>query len=329
VKRPLLATLAAEAPALAREEFIADVRAGLGRPGQKTLPSKYLYDDVGSALFEAISRLPEYGLTRADERILCRAAGEIAARADGTALVAELGSGSGRKTRPVLEALARRRPVTYLPIDISGAALAHNSHQLGGLEGVAWIGLERDYLGGLSEVARRRGPGERMLVLFVGSTIGNFDRPAGEAFLRAVRGTLAPGDALLLGTDLEKPPARVIPAYDDAAGITAAFDRNLLARINRELGGDFDLQAFAHEARWNAGERRIEMHLRATAAQRVHIEAAELDVSFAEGETVWTESSHKYDAREVAGIARRADFRCDAQWLDREWPFAESLLIAT
>jgi dimethylhistidine N-methyltransferase len=329
VKRPLLATLAAEAPALAREQFVADVRAGLGRPGQKTLPSKYLYDDVGSALFEAISRLPEYGLTRADERILTRAAAEIAARADGTALVAELGSGSGRKTRPVLEALARRRPVTYLPIDISAAALAHNGHQLGALEGVAWIGLERDYLGGLTEVARRRAPGELVLVLFVGSTIGNFDRPAGEAFLRDVRGTLAPGDALLLGTDLEKPPARVIPAYDDAAGITAAFNRNLLARINRELGGDFDLPAFAHEARWNAVERRIEMHLRATAPQRVRIEAAELEVSFAEDETVWTESSHKYDARELAGIARRAGFRCDAQWLDREWPFAESLLIAT
>ncbi len=305
MKRPLLATLAAEVPALAREEFIADVRAGLGRPGQKTLPSKYLYDDVGSALFEAISRLPEYGLTRADERILSHAAGEIAARAEGAALVAELGSGSGRKTRPVLEALARRRAVTYLPIDISAAALAHNAHQLGALEGVAWIGLERDYLGGLTEVARRRASGEQVLVLFVGSTIGN------------------------LGTDLEKPPARVIPAYDDAAGITAAFNRNLLARINRELGGDFDLLAFAHEARWNAAERRIEMHLRATAPQRVRIEAAEFEVSFAAGETVWTESSHKYDTRELAGIARRAGFRCDAQWLDREWPFAESLLIAT
>jgi len=121
----------------------------------------------------------------------------------------------------------------------------------------------------------------------------------------------------------------VIPAYDDAAGITAAFNRNLLARINRELGGDFDLLAFAHEARWNAAERRIEMHLRATAPQRVRIEAAEFEVSFAAGETVWTESSHKYDTRELAGIARRAGFRCDAQWLDREWPFAESLLIAT
>lgn len=328
MNRPIPRTLAAEAPAFAREAFIADVRAGLGRSGQKTLPSRYLYDDVGSALFEAISRLPEYGLTRADERILSRAATEIAARLDGATLVAELGSGSGRKTRPVLEALAQRAPRTYLPIDISAAALAHNAHELGGIARVRWIGLERDYLEGLSEVAGRRADGERVLVLFVGSTIGNFDRAAGEAFLRDVRRTLAPGDALLLGTDLEKPEARVIPAYDDPAGITAAFNRNVLARINRELGGDFDLLAFAHEARWNAAQRRIEMHLRATAPQRVRIEAVELEVRFAEGETLWTESSHKYHAREAGEIARRTGFRCEAQWLDREWPFAETLLIA-
>jgi dimethylhistidine N-methyltransferase len=292
------------------------------------LPSKYLYDDVGSALFEAISRLPEYGLTRADERILSTAARDIVARLERPVLVAELGSGSGRKTRWILEALARHQDTTYLPIDISAGALAQCERELGRLARVRWIGLERDYLSGLAEVVARRGPGEHVLVLFLGSSIGNFDRPAGDAFLRQVRRALSPGDALLLGTDLEKSLARVITAYDDPAGITAAFNRNVLARINRELGGDFDVASFVHEARWSVRQRRIEMHLRAAAPQHVHIRAADLEVRLAAGESIWTENSHKYAPREALEIAQRAGFRCDAQWLDHEWPFAESLLIA-
>jgi uncharacterized SAM-dependent methyltransferase len=165
-------------------------------------------------------------------------------------------------------------------------------------------------------------------VLFLGSTIGNFDREAAEKFLHGIREILCPDDALLLGTDLEKSVADQLLAYDDPAGVTAAFNLNLLARINRELGADFDLSCFRHEARWNAAERRIEMHLRSTCRQKVEIPAAGLRVMLDEDETIWTESSHKYRREEAFEMASRTGFRCDTQWIDREWPFAQNLLIA-
>lgn len=314
--------------------FAAAVREGLGRAGQKTLPTKYLYDEVGSALFEAISRLPEYGLTRADERILSANAEEIVSRVPMPVMVAELGSGSGRKTRWILEAVARRAPTTYYPIDISPQALAHCELELGRLPRVRFIGLAAEYLEGLREVVsrRKRAPGffggERVLCLFLGSTIGNFAAEEIDGFLAAVRAEMEPGDALLLGTDLVKPPDVLIPAYDDAAGVTAAFNRNLLVRINRELGAGFDLDRFSHEARWNARARRIEMHLRSNVVQTVAIPAAELTVGFRAGETIWTEQSHKYAPAEALAMGRRAGFRGAAQWFDREWPFAETLLVA-
>jgi len=165
-------------------------------------------------------------------------------------------------------------------------------------------------------------------VLFLGSTIGNFDRDAGEEFLREMREILRPGDALLLGTDLEKSVELQLLAYDDPAGVTAAFNLNLLARINRELGGNFDLSCFRHEARWNFSERRIEMHLRSTRQQTVEIPAAGLQIILDEGESIWTESSHKYQADEIPEMAERTGFRCDGQWIDQEWPFAQNLLLA-
>ncbi len=165
-------------------------------------------------------------------------------------------------------------------------------------------------------------------MLFLGSTIGNFDRDAGEEFLHEAREILRPGDALLLGTDLEKSVELQMLAYDDPAGVTAAFNLNLLARINRELGADFDLSCFRHEARWNYAERRIEMHLRSTHRQTVHIPAASLRLMLDEDETIWTESSHKYQAGEILEMAARTGFRCDGQWIDGEWPFAQNLLIA-
>ena len=198
--------------------FAADVREGLGRSGQKTLPTKYLYDEVGSALFEAISLLPEYGLTRADERILSANAEEIVSRVPMPVIVAELGSGSGRKTRWLLEAVARRAPTTYFPIDISPQALAQCELELGRLPRVRFVGLAAEYLEGLREVVarRRRVPeclgGERVLCLFLGSTIGNFPAEGVDAFLAAVRAELEPGDALLLGTDLVKPADALLPA---------------------------------------------------------------------------------------------------------------------
>jgi len=308
-------------------EFAADVRAGLTKSGQRELPSKYLYDEVGSALFEAISVLPEYGLTRADARLLEKHARQIVGLLPSPVHVAELGSGSGKKTRWILEALSRRQKTFYFPIEISPSALAACEKELGQIDLVSIVGHEQPYLEGLRTVADGRADGDHLLVLFLGSTIGNFDRDAGEEFLRNVRNTLRQGDALLLGTDLEKNIADQILAYDDPAGVTAAFNMNLLARINRELGGDFDLACFRHEARWNARDRRMEMHLRSTCRQRVEIPAAGLRVSLDEDETIWTESSYKYRIGEAAEMAERTGFRCEGQWVDQQWPFAQNLLI--
>jgi L-histidine Nalpha-methyltransferase len=309
-------------------EFAAEVRSGLTRLGQKELPSKYLYDDVGSALFEVISHLPEYGLTRADERLLQRHATEIVDRLDTPVAVAELGSGSGKKTRWILEALGRRERTFYYPVEISPSALAMCERELSDIDAISIVGFERKYLDGLLEVVAYRQRGQRLLVLFLGSTIGNFDRPAGVKFLAEVRQILQPGDSLLLGTDLEKPSAQLLKAYDDQLGVTAAFNLNLLARINRELDADFDLSQFAHVARINREARSVEMHLRSKRRQTVRIPAADLRVEFVEGETIWTESSHKYSADEVFPMAREAGFCCQAQWIDKQWPFAESLLLA-
>jgi len=308
--------------------FAEDVRDGLGRPGQKELPSKYLYDDVGSALFEVITKLPEYGLTRAEERILLRHSEAIAERLASQGMVVELGSGSGKKTRRLLEALARRQSTTYCPIEISSTALVSCERELDDLPQVSILGFETEYLDGLSRAVARRRPGENVVVLFLGSSIGNFDRAPGEDFLRKIRLALRPGDTLLLGTDLEKPLAQLIPAYDDSIGVTAVFNRNLLARINRELGGDFDLARFEHVALYNAWERRIEMHLRSVETQTVIIEGANFRTTLQRDETIWTESCHKYGKAEVPQMAERTGFGCVAQWVDEEWGFAENLLAA-
>jgi dimethylhistidine N-methyltransferase len=309
-------------------DFARDVRDGLSKPGQKELPSMYLYDEIGTALFEAITLLPEYGLTRADERLLRQYAPALLEHLPPPVVVVELGSGNGRKTRWLLEALARREAVVYFPVDTSPSALANCRKELSGMGGLSIVGLEASYLEGLREVASRRRNGQTLLVLFLGSTVGNFDRPVAEHFLREIRQCLTPGDALLLGTDLEKPVADMLLAYDDPAGVTAAFNLNLLARINRELGGDFALRNFAHEARFNDRERRIEMYLRSTKRQTVTIRAADFTCTLEEGETIWTEACHKYRTDEIPGMARRTGYLCEAQWVDGEWAFAENLWLA-
>ncbi len=296
-------------------EFACDVRSGLGKR-QKELPSKYLYDELGSALFDAITVLPEYGLTRADDRILQRHAAEIPPE---FSVVAELGSGSGRKTRAVLEPL---EGIEYFPIDVSAPALERCRQELAGLANVTPI--EASYLDGLDQVAARRNGG-RLLVLFLGSTIGNFESRCRADLLGQVRTRLHPGDALLIGFDLVKPEETMLEAYDDPSGVTASFNLNLLGRINRELGGDFNLRAFRHEARYNATEQRIEMHLRARVDQTVTVRGAGVQCEFHAGETIWTESSHKFHAQEIPEIARQAGFAPEAQWVDEEWPFAENL----
>jgi L-histidine Nalpha-methyltransferase len=309
-------------------EFCSDVVVGLSHPGQKELPSKYLYDELGSALFDAICVLPEYGLSRAGMLMLERYSSEIVSRVPGPVVVAELGSGSGQQTRWVLEALARRQRVNYYPIDISGSALFRCQRELGHIDMVSILGFERAYLDGLQEVAAQRKDGERLLVLFLGSTIGNFDRPAGDQFLRDVRSILCEGDALLLATDLVKPVPTLVLAYDDPAGVTAAFNKNLLARINRELDGDFNLANFEHVVRWDGAERRIEMHLRSKVWQRVAIRKAGFRFYLREGETIWTESSHKYEPRAVIQMGERSGYRCAGQWIDMQWPLAQNLFFA-
>lgn len=315
-------------PADSRTDFAEEVRAGLNRPGQKELPSKYLYDEIGSALFEVISVLPEYGLTRADERLLRRHADAMVDRLTLPTLVTELGSGSGKKTRWILEALSRRQVTAYYPIEISQSALARCRQELSQINAVSIVGVERPYLDGLLEVAAHRGPGEHLLVLFLGSTIGNFDRVPGEQFLKQIRGILTPGDGLLLGTDLEKSVPQLILAYDDPLGVTAAFNLNLLARINRELDANFILAQFQHEARYSAAHQRIEMHLRSRVAQTVAIPRAGFEVRFEANETIWTESCRKFTTDEVVLMAAQCGFECEGQWVETEWPFAESLFIA-
>jgi L-histidine N-alpha-methyltransferase len=308
--------------------FARDVRSGLSKPGQKELPSVYLYDELGTALFEAITLLPEYGLTRADARILRAHAGAILERLPVPLVVTELGSGSGNKTRWILESLVRGGPVTYYPIDISASALTRCRVELAELGPIGIVGLERPYLEGLREVARRRPAGTALLVLFLGSTIGNFEPAAAEEFLRTVRATLRPGDGLLLGTDLVKPAATLLAAYDDPLGVTAAFNRNLLVRINRELGASFDPAAFAHQARYDPALRRVEMHLVSARRQTVPVPGAGFAVTFEEGESIWTEACHKFRLDEVRAMAGRCGFHPDAQWTDAGWPFAENLWIA-
>jgi L-histidine Nalpha-methyltransferase len=309
-------------------EFASEIVAGLSHTGQKEFPSKYLYDEIGSALFDVICLLPEYGLSRAGMRMLERHSAEIVDLVPGRVIVAELGSGSGQKTRWLLEALARRQRVNYYPIDISGSALSRCQQELGQIDRVSLVGFERAYLDGLQEVASRRRDEERLLVLFLGSTIGNFDRPAGDQFLREVRAVLRKDDALLLATDLQKPFWVLKAAYDDPTGVTAAFNKNLLARINREIGGDFDLSRFEHVVRYDETEQRIEMHLRSTAWQRVTIRSAGFRCYLRDGETIWTESSHKYNPDEVIRMGERTGYSCTRQWFDAEWAFAQNLFIA-
>jgi len=308
-------------------EFVRDVRAGLTKPGQKELPSRYLYDDIGTALFETITLLPEYGLMRADQRLLERYAEAILDRLGRPPLVAELGSGSGRKTRWILEALAKRQAVMYYPVDLSAAALARCRFELHDINPVSIVGLERPYLDGLRIATEARDAELSLLVLFLGSTIGNFERAAAEKFLFELSCCLRPGDGLLLGADLEKPVPQMLLAYDDPTGVTAAFNLNLLARLNRDFGANFHLRNFEHEARYNQNERRIEMHLRSRRAQSVWIPAADLTVAFVEGETIWTEACHKYRLEELPEMARRTGFLSVAQWVDAEWPFAENLWL--
>ena len=240
--------------------------------------------------------------------------------------IVELGSGSGTKTRDILQCARARHPAPYYPIDVSGAALARCARELGALADI--LPIEDTFGGGLRRAAERREPGQKLLVLFLGSTVGNFDLEAAVDFLYSVRLALQPGDALLLGTDLVKPGQQLLEAYDDPAGVTAAFNLNLLGRINRELDGDFALRRFEHVAVYDSRAHRIEMHLRSLRRQTVNVRLADLTVAFARGETILTEICQKFHPERVGEMAQASDFQLCSQWIDPEWPFAENLLIA-
>ncbi len=302
-------------------DFAADVREHLSRTPQRELPSRYFYDSLGTRLFEAITELAEYGLTRADERLLRDHAAEIARAAGVPGTLAELGSGTGRKTRWILAALPRPR---YFPIDLSPTALAVCREDLRRMARIE--PLRAGYLDGLEQVRARCNGDGPLLVLFLGSTIGNFVRDEGFHFLRQVRRRLQPGDFLLLGADMLKPVSTLLTAYDDPAGVTAAFNLNLLARVNRELGANFNLRRFHHEARWCERERRIEMHLVSLCRQLVCVPAAGLRFVIEAGESIWTESSHKYSTDDLDTLAATAGYTVRNRWVDEEWPFAETLM---
>jgi len=307
--------------------FLADAIAGLCHDAQKSLPPKYLYDELGSMLFDAITRLPEYGVWRAERRLL-EAHAETIATASAADLVVELGSGSAEKTRTVLEALLSQRRVTYCPVEISRSALDASRHALDDLDGLLFRGIARDYLAGVDEALTIRDASQPALVLFLGSSLGNFDAEAGENFLRALRDRLRPGDFLLLGTDLDKPEPTLRAAYDDALGVTAAFNLNLLARMNRELGADFRLAHFRHRIEFDRSARNVEMHIESMRAQRVRFGEGDFEIDFAPGETIHTETSHKYSLDEIEALLPDCGFRRAEQWVDHEWGFATGLYIA-
>ncbi len=310
-----------------RAGLAEDVRRGLATKPKRFLP-KYFYDELGSQLFEAICLLPEYYLTRAENDILTRYADEIVAEVAGELTLLEMGSGSASKTRLIIEALLRKQSkLLFVPVDISATALDSSSRIL--LQSYPRLKIEAyaaDYFAGLAELSKTtRG---RTLALFLGSNISNFDPGEALKFLRALREVLREGDALLLGADLKKEKQVLEAAYNDALGVTAAFNLNVLARINRELGGDFDLHQFQHHAFYNAEMGRVEIYIESLREQTVRISQLDVEVHFGQGEQIHTENSHKYDLDDIAKLAGETGFRRARTWLDEEEQFSSNLLLA-
>lgn len=307
----------------------AAVRQGLStRP--KWLPAWLFYDEAGSRLFERITELPEYYLTRTERSILSAHAADIIARAaDGARLrITELGAGSGTKTCLLLEAaIARQGAVTYEPIDVSATALEEAAHRIDAeMAGVRVTPRVMDYTNGFGFEPLREN--EKRLVLYIGSSIGNFEPDEAAGLLRRLRAKLQPGDAILLGVDLAKERGVLLDAYDDASGVTAAFNRNMLVRLNRELDADFNPLAFAHFAFWNPERSRMEMHLESRRAQCVYMADLDMTVKFAAGETIHTENSYKYAPEQPEAMLRRAGFHPAARWTDEKNWFAVCLARA-
>lgn len=300
------------------------VYAGLSAT-PKWLPPRLFYDPSGSELFEEITDLPEYYLTRTESAILEQRAGEIV-KATGTGLtMVEFGSGSSRKTCLLIEAaLARQTELHYVPIDISREFLAESAHSLlTRYEGLSITALAAEYFAAIDEIPAANGP---RLILFLGSNIGNLTSAEAVEFLSRVRKVMRPEDRLLVGADQVKDPAVLFAAYNDGQGVTARFNRNLLGRINRELGGGFDLQCFEHYAPWDAEHQRIEMRLVSAVDQAVTVDDLETTFEFAEGEFIRTEWSQKYTAASFASLCAPAGLEIAEVWTDERGWFAEYLL---
>jgi dimethylhistidine N-methyltransferase len=308
-----------------RSGFAEEVARGLLRR-HKAIPCRFLYDEVGSQLFEEICEVPEYYLTRTERRILAQRADEVAARVAGPIALAELGSGSAAKTRLLIEAFLRAHGrLRYVPVDISRSVLEESALALlERYQGLEITAIASEYAEGLRHV--RAHGGRPKLVAWLGSSIGNLRREEASAFLRSVRAALAPADRLLLGVDLRKSKAVLEAAYDDAAGVTARFTLNLLARANRELGAAFPLDAFRHHAVYHETEGRVEIRLVSLRRQRVALGTLGFAASFEAGEGLHVEDCFKYSLAEIEALARSAALAVERQWLDAEGRFSVNLL---
>ena len=308
-------------PSTLVSSFAEDVRHYL-QLAPRQLPSLYLYDALGSALFDAICELPWYRITRAESRLLECHRQEIFAHLPDVTRIVELGPGDGRKLQTLVEGTADA--LTAHLIDVSAGALARATHTLSDAYHVTVLPHQASFEDGLESIARTSRD-ERTLVLFLGSNIGNFDRAASTALLDRIARSLTAGDALLIGTDLVKPEQDLLLAYDDPLGVSAAFNLNVLLRINRELGADFDLRAFRHRAVWNAACARMEMFVVSTKPQHVRIEAIDLELDVNAGEAIWTESSYKYTPEGIVAQIENSGFDRVAQWIDGDAGFALTL----
>lgn len=307
-----------------------DVQAGLSSEPKRLFP-KYFYDELGSQLFDAICLLPEYYLTRAENEILTRHADEIVKETgSGNVSLIEMGSGSALKTRLIIEALLKRQSeLLFIPVDISLSALETSSRVL--LQSYPNLRINAyasDYYDGLNALSKQQRRG-RTLALFLGSNIGNFDHTEAHTFLRAMRSTLRAGDALLLGADLRKEPSILEAAYDDSLGVTAAFNLNLLVRINREFDADFNLRAFRHQAIYNEEMGRVEVYIVSLRTQTVSIPKLEMEIQFSEGERIHTENSYKYDLAGLSNLATATGYTRAHTWFDEHEQFSSNLFIAT
>lgn len=311
--------------------FIEDVRRGLLLTDEKHLPPKYFYDALGSQLFEAITLLPEYYLTRAENEIFNAHAASIIEEVGNIGRLIEMGSGSAQKTARLIAALlARQVNLTYVPVDISRTALRASAERLlrefPALRVEAFASDYETALTRLRETSLKQSG--RTLVLFLGSNIGNMEAAEAESFLLHLRRTLNAGDSLLVGADLKKDSRVLEAAYDDSLGVTAAFNLNLLARINRELGADFDVRNFRHIALYNHARGRIEIYIESVREQTVRIEALGANINFRTGERIHTEYSHKYAVEDLAQMGARASFELRHSWYDKAQLLSSNLFRA-